>query len=216
MSFLRAVLFASPIVAGCVAIACKSTSAERPADLLDCEWAQSEANCWKPFVASIDKCLGHPEAGTVAEGGPGIGLLSADRSSCVYDGGPTIVGSQRLDWPQDAADDAPRAFTVQLPSGQVCVRYDQTPGKGSVTGPDGALSWENDGVTLTITCPDGKIVRGANQTLLDCLVPGELPGYAYYNTSESAFFQLLGMTGPLYSCTTDAGDAAVDTDAAGD
>ncbi|MGZ3423036.1 MAG: hypothetical protein ACXVEE_34560 [Polyangiales bacterium] len=214
MSLLRAILFASPILAGSAAIACNSTTPNRPADLLDCEWVASASNCWKPFVATVDNCLGHLEAGTVADGDVGPGLLSDDRMSCVYpDGGPTINGSVRLDQPQEgdaSPDDAPRSFVAQLPSGTVCARYEQSPGKNSVTGPGGTLTWTNDGTTLTITCPDGSVFRGANSTLLDCLTPGELPGYAYYNTTSSAFFQLLGMTGPLYSCQVGAADAATD------
>jgi hypothetical protein len=218
MSLLRAILFASPIVAGGVAIACKTTTpGQKDPELLDCDWAQTNENCWKPFVLAVDNCLGQGDAGPVRDAQPGV--LSADRKSCTYANGTTIVGAVPIDQPiTDASDDRPRSFVVQLASGQVCLRYDQSVYleagvQGTVVGPSGTLKWNNDGTTLTITCPNGNVVHGRNDSLLDCLLPGELPGYAYYNTDTTAFFQLLGQTAPLYSCKIDAGapaDAAKD------
>lgn len=206
MSLLRAILFASPIAAGLVVIACKSaTPGEKDPELLDCDWAQTNTNCWKPFVAAVDECLGRADSGVLVDGG--VGVLSADRKSCTYADGKTIVGTVRIDQPiSDAADDQPRSFVVQLASGQTCVRYDQSVYleagvQGTLVGPTGTLKWNNDGTKLTITCPNGSVVHGQNDSLLDCLLPGELPGYAYFNTESSAFFQILGQAGPLYSCT---------------
>jgi hypothetical protein len=219
MSLLRAILFASPIVAGGVVIACRSTTpGQKDPELLDCDWAQTSENCWKPFVAAVDKCLGQGDA--AAPHDSQTGALSADRMSCTLANGTTIVGTERIDQPiTDASDDAPRSFVVQTAGGTVCLRYDQggSPEAGvqsTLVGPTGTLKWSNDGTTLTITCPSGNVVHGQNDTLLDCLLPGELPGYAYFNTESSAFFQLLGMSAPLYSCKVDAGgptDAATDS-----
>jgi hypothetical protein len=212
MSLLRAILFASPIVAGAVVVACRSTVGDqRDPELLDCDWAQTNDNCWKPFVAAVDQCLGRGDA--AVPGAAEAGVLSADRMSCTSSNGTTVVGSVRIDQPlSDASDDVPRAFVVQLASGKVCLRYDQSASpdggeRSTLVGPTGTLSWSNDGTTLTITCPKGNVVHGRNDSLLDCLSPGELPGYAYYNTESSAFFQLLGMTAPLYSCQALAGGA---------
>ncbi len=208
-------LCAGPLVlvalwqAGMGAIACSSDTSSTPVDSgrIDCPFVRDQTNCWRSFVAKVDVCLGQGDAGTFSP----PGLLDDAGRTCDYAARAIVAtGTQALDGPQPGTTDPlQRDFTVTK-EGRVCLAVHQD-GKAVTLATEGTtLSYKGGDGTMQLTCADGRVLEGSASELLDCVTAsGGLPGYAYRNTSTTAFFTLLGMNGPAYDCSKST-DAAVD------
>lgn len=208
-----------PFAITAYAVGCTSSAPPRRPDALDCTWAADKANCWRVFVAGVDKCLGQAaETGFEAS----IGVLTGP-TTCAYDGGrsvvsvgplipppPPDVGPDAADAVEDVAES--RDYTITQ-NGVTCLHFVANDLTASADSPDAHVSWQNDGKALEITCPDGTTFTGLPSDVIDCLgTNGELPGYGWLVSDASVTsFALLGMNAPAFACQppdTGAGDAA--------
>lgn len=194
--------------AGMGALACSSDSSSTPADSgrIDCPFVRDQSNCWRTFVAKVDVCLGQGDGGTFAS----PGLLDDAGRTCDYAARSIVAtGSQALDQPQSGADPLQRDFTVSK-DGRACLAVHQSGKTVTFVSEGTTLAYKGGDGTMQLTCADGRVLEGSASELLDCVTAGGgLPGYAYRNTSTTAFFSLLGMNGPAYDCARNT-DAATD------
>jgi hypothetical protein len=175
-----------------------------PPGVIDCAYLAGSGNCVRPFVAAVDRCLGHPDGGFDAA----IGLLSEDGTRCAYDDGRAIVATVPLDLRADGGDPRRRDFEVRAADAS-CLRFEQQEDRITAQGPTGTLAWSREGDSLTVTCPDAAPRSAAIGDLVGCLGPsGGLPGYSWSATDRGAYFALLGMRGPAYACRS--ADAALE------
>lgn len=207
-------ILAGPLVlvglwqAGMGALACSSDSSSTPADSgrIDCPFVRDQTNCWRTFVAKVDVCLGQGDGGTFAT----PGLLDDAGRTCDYAARSIVAtGSQALDQPQTGTDPLQRDFTVSK-DGRACLAVHQSGKTVTLVSEGTTLAYQGGDGTMQLTCADGRVLEGRASELLDCVTAsGGLPGYAYRNTSKTAFFSLLGMNGPAYDCARNT-DAATD------
>ncbi len=197
-----AVLFAIAItIAALRAFSGCSTSADetpRTGTELDCVWVQDQANCWHAMLAAVDECLGHGDGGIDV----GVGALAGDRRSCSYPTGREVVaGGFALDLLGPSGEDPKqRDFEVRL-GGRLCSKVHQAGDSLTITAPNGTLRYERVGNDVSLTCPDGKTYKGNILGLIGCLAPQlGVPGYAWQAADASAYFTLLGLSAPLFSC----------------
>ena len=190
--------------------ACKSgdTASDLDSGKIDCRFVADRGNCWRAFVSRVDSCLGQADGGVPLD----AGVLASDHRSCTYAERIIVAngGAQNLDDPQPTTTDPNhRDFTLSK-AGRACLTFRQVGEAGVALEAEGvAISYESNGNTLTLTCSDGRVLRGNANDLLDCVTAGGgLPGYAYRNDSEHAWFTVLGMNSPVYDCVraADAGD----------
>jgi hypothetical protein len=184
---------------------------------LDCTWAKDPKNCWRAFVKAVDVCLGNFAGADV------VGTMSADGTSCTFDGtaesGRSVSFARPLD-PFTASAD--RDFLVMHGGSAttVCLHYVEhaaTTGF-TVTGPTGTLSYAAKGNDVTIVCPDGSAFEGdAEKIAIACgeaIINGGVPGDDIESPPDR--FKLSGSVDWDFQCAAPGSDGGVDGDGSSD
>lgn len=126
---------------------CGGSDEESDAQRLDCAWVASPDNCWAQMLEKVRTCTPDRES---------TGTFSADRTSCTYDDGASILFDDAVPMPYPD-DGPPWHFEVKTAAGERCVRVDTDADDDlTVEGDFGTLSVETRMMSMRLTCPDGS------------------------------------------------------------
>ena len=172
------------LVAVPLAIGCSSGGDGVPTARLDCAWLAGN-NCWKSTLSQAESCL--PPKGE-------SGTFSADMTSCTYASGAVASFDTALPWP--LPDDPLWAYTMTS-GGQECLRFRDAADGFTLTVNGQTVVVSAADSTLAVSCPDQTIFSSSNAfELLNCPTDGGLlgglPGVAWFDTSTSVSFSLIG------------------------
>jgi hypothetical protein len=170
--------------------ACGSPSGTSGA--LDCAWLASN-NCWKQAAAAAEACL--PPSNEV-------GTLSTDAMTCTYASGDVVTSPASL-----LSSSGTPNLTVTH-AGQTCLHFESGGGMVTLGTSAGTVYIENDGTTVTVSCPDGSRdsspAQSAFRSCLDGAV-GEIPGHQWNLGGSETRFWLDGTSVgkmQVYDCHT--------------
>lgn len=137
---------------------------------LDCKFVSGEANCWKPFAATVSACLGgriHP-----------TGKLSADLTECALEDDVKVKLGSSCDPDKDCdvhevymgrGDKKCLEFHANIT--KPADEFSRGVGSFEIGSAQGTMKVEWDEKSKTITCPDGSVYTGSGdwkKELKDC------------------------------------------------
>jgi hypothetical protein len=133
-----------------------------------CDFLSNGDNCWKTTIKAIDDCLGAGDAG----GESSTGTLSADKLTCTYASGKTVIFDAVVDT-SVPIDQRKRSFTLKN-GAKTCghVLIDEgDPFVIEMVGPDGKKTAYNANKTtgaMGYSCGDGSTFTGNLLDLGNC------------------------------------------------
>lgn len=158
---------------------------------LTCEILSDPGNCWADKALAARACL--PPATEV-------GVLAADRASCLYADGTRIVFDTPL--PVDSFDLERLAFTIET-GGAMCARFvDTFANRMELTAGGGTVVSElHAGSTFHLHCDDGTTYSSSFELLFTC-PGGTAPTDGFSVEADLVTFSISAVTTPgeLFRC----------------